>query len=109
VTTEEERQEVTIAAINRAGAGADTEWKTSAMAALKAVAVVKPEFTSDDVAEEMETNHSNVHTHDKRAMGHIFVKAAKAGVISQTGRFVRTRQIKMHKCPLRVWKSNELV
>lgn len=86
----------------RGEANANDEWKEEAYRALVQAARELPDLTTDDVIERM---REGVHTHDKRAMGSVTVKAAKAGIIIKTDKDRNSKRVTLHSSPIRVWTS----
>ena len=91
------------AAQETVAAHADGEWKTVALDAVKQVAQRKREFTTDDVLAAMQD--APVWTHELRALGPVMTRAAAAGYIRATDRFVASASVSRHRAPKRVWSS----
>ena len=89
-------------AIDQADKNANRDWKQTATDCLLEVAKSKAEFTSDDVVEMLE--QQDAETHNLSALGGVFQRAEKAGVISNTGDMVQTRIARRHR-KLTLWKS----
>ena len=87
--------------IGRADEHADREWKDAAYEAVSDLALFCEHFTTDDVHERL----GDVHTHDKRAMGAIMLRAARDGLIVATDRYVASDRAVAHRNPKRVWRS----
>ena len=64
-------------------------------------------FTAADVRDAMQRNYPNVKTHDDRALGAVMRGLAKRGVISATGRYVKSNRLRNHNRPLREWVGRE--
>ena len=77
------------------------EWRARALDALHVVARRQAELTGDDVWQQL----GEVDDRYAAAMGPIFRMAAKAGVITSTGRFVESQRPSRHRCGIRVWRS----
>ena len=88
------------AGIATADANADQLWKEAAWWALLEVAARGETFTSDDVWEILDTQPHQ--THNPSALGGVFRRAAKEGVIRNTGKMRRTRRVVRHR-QLTVW------
>lgn len=85
-----------IEAVDRA---ADPEWKAEALAAVREMALRRDEFTSDDVWDA-----GLAKTREDRALGPIFLAAARAGWISRTDR-VRPSHRSSHGSGKVIWRS----
>lgn len=85
----------------RADYYADLEWKTAAYQALVDVAYLTPFLTSDEVWDRID----GPETHEHRALGAIFRRAAEAGVIAPTDTYRPTARPEAHRRPVRVWRS----
>ena len=87
-------------ALNQVESHAAPGFLEDALAVIRRVALRRETLTTDDVIPEM-----TVGTHDGRALGAAMVKAAKAGYIVATDRFVNTNRVSRHHAPIRVWRS----
>ena len=94
--------DATQSAIERADRNADAAWKRMAWECLCLVARRQPELTADDVLELLE--HQSVRTHNLAALGPVFQRAARAGLILNTDRMVQSRIPRRHR-KITVWKS----
>ncbi len=83
---------------------ADPDWRDVAYDCVVAVAQRFAMFTTDQVLDEL-AKHPSVTTHEGRALGPVMMRAAKAGVIVATDRFVTSEAVSRHKAPKRVWAS----
>jgi hypothetical protein len=84
------------------------EWKTVITGCILAVARKLPELTVDDVLSEIESipESQRPSTHNLSALGPMMRNAAKDGLISRTGKFLRSeREIKRGNLHA-VWASN---
>ena len=90
------------AAIERADRNADPAWKKAAWDCLCRVARRQSELTADDVLELLE--RQSVRTHNLAALGPVFQRAARAGLIVNTDRMVQSRIPRRHR-KITVWKS----
>lgn len=90
-------------AIDRAEAGASSEWLAAAMDALKLVCHRQNTFTSSDVWFYLQG--CGVTTHDNRAMGPVFTRAQGEGLCEPTDRFTAETRGTRHGAPVRVWRS----
>lgn len=88
-------------AISCADAHADADWKEAAYRAVCEVADRLPDFTADDIWPLLE--RSGESTHEASALGPVFLRAARAGLIEQTGEMRQTRLSRRHR-KLTVWK-----
>jgi hypothetical protein len=94
-------------ALVRVEKNANPRWSEFAFASVHATALRLEELTSDDVDAEIASfnaPHRPV-THDKRALGPVMIRAAKAGLIFATDRIVASNRSKLHNSPRRVWRS----
>lgn len=90
-----------IEGATRADDHAAPEWRDEAYAAVIRTARTLAEFTSDEVW----TVGDLPQTRENRALGPVILRAQRAGVIEDTGRIRRTKQVKSHGSPARVWRS----
>ena len=95
---------LTTEAIERVEHHADERWKAEATLAIKEVATVKREFTTDDVWQQLKM-HVDAATHEPRAMGAMMVSAKKAGICTPLMKFEGSSRISCHNRPIRVWRS----
>ena len=91
-----------VAAIAAASAKADRAWLRAAMAAVRHLATVLDEFTTDHVWACLP---NDVRTHEPRAMGAVMRDAMKEGVIAPLDRYEMSTRPACHCRPVRVWKS----
>lgn len=91
------------AALDQVDEHADQLWKDAAATAVRKLATLKAEFTADDVREAIPPEFT---THDTRALGPIFLAAARAGTIVRTERTVPSRY--RHATQMRVWRSGRI-
>jgi hypothetical protein len=91
-------------AIERCDKHADTAWKEAAFQAVVAVSRQLASFTADDVWHHLGTTEG---THEPAAMGPVFLRAQKAGLIEATKEMRQTRFSRRHR-KLTVWvRKNE--
>lgn len=90
-------------AIERVADAADDDWKEAAFLAVKRIAALRSEFTTDHVWEALQ--EIDVSTHEHRAMGAVMRAACTDGVIEKTDRVVPTRRPGAHRRPVTVWRS----
>lgn len=90
-------------AIERSMGNANERWKTAALDTIVEIAQKTPSFTSDDVLAVLD--RLDVKTHDTRALGGIFVQAARLGWIRKTGAYVPSKRPACHSRPILVWES----
>jgi hypothetical protein len=91
------------AAMQAVDENADEKWKKAAGFAVVQVALRKTTFTPDDVWEVLDT--LDVGTSERRALGPVMDRAAKDGIITSTGTYIKSRRASRHKGPVTVWKS----
>jgi hypothetical protein len=91
------------AALVRVEEHAAPGWKEYALETVKRIATGEAEFCTDRVLDELKT--ATVWTHELRALGPVMLRAARAGYIAPTARFVNSQSVSRHKAPKRVWKS----
>ena len=85
-------------AIATVGEHSEEAWKTDAAVCVARLARSGRPFTSDDVwATGLRKPH------EPRALGAIFVYAAKLGTIKKTGRWINSRQTLRHHAPIAEW------
>jgi hypothetical protein len=84
-------------------ANASDEWKAQAFAALQTVAQTQPTFIADSVWELLGGTPQNRSTGS--AMGGVFVRAVRLGLIENTGTFQRCERAISHGKPLPLWRS----
>jgi len=89
-------------AIDQAEGNANPDWKTIAEAAILLCAECCDTFTSDEVITTLRT--STVETHNLMALGGLFQKAARQGMIENTGQTRQTTLKERHR-KLTVWRS----
>jgi hypothetical protein len=90
-------------ALDRVERNADEQWLVAADYAVAKVALRKAQLTADDVWEVLDG--MDVATHEKRALGPVMDRAAKDGIIANTGTYIKSRRASRHKGPVAVWKS----
>ena len=94
-------REIQNEAIGRAEAGADAIWKEAALRTVLKVASAHEHFTSDDVWESGLPS-----TRDNRALGAVFRKVGRAGMITKTNRVQTSRlHSRNHGRDVAVWQS----
>lgn len=92
--------------MSRAEEHANAAWKQAAEAAVIHVARMRATFTADDVWRQLEIA-TGVETHEPSALGPIFNKLRRQGVIKTTGEFVVSHRASRHAAPLRVWTKGD--
>jgi hypothetical protein len=95
--------EITNEAVERVERNADERWKFAALTAVIYLSHRRAEFTTDDVAEFL--SHTDVTTHEPRAMGAVMRRAARQGFIVATDRYRPSTRPQAHQNPKRVWRS----
>jgi hypothetical protein len=96
-------QEARDEALERVEENAHADWLMAAEWAVTGLAFNYEEFTSDDIWKAV--NEQGFSTHEPRAMGAVMVKAARAGMIAPTDRWVQSKRTACHGRPIRVWRS----
>lgn len=94
----------TNAAIDAVDANADEDWKAAAAAALAQCAASYNRFTADEVWEKL-LKIPTVSTHEPAALGPVFVRAANAGIIQNTGLRIKRSRYKQRHRELTIWES----
>ena len=89
-------------AIDRVGQAADPDWLDLAAAAIKHLAETRPAFTSDQVWQQVAGASP---PREPRALGVVMRRAAKAGLIEATGRWIASGRVAAHSNPKRIWRS----
>ena len=88
-------------ALERVERGTDKDWRALARRALWNTIKetgVGGEFTTDDVKTRVER------TREEKAWGPILLAAARAGFIENTGRTVKSAEVRCHARPKAVWR-----
>jgi hypothetical protein len=88
------------AALGHVEAAADPAWLKAAVAAVRNLAMTTPEFTSDDVWRTLGSKPL-----EARALGPVFLRAARAKLIEKTDRTRQTAQVSRHATDIRIWRS----
>jgi hypothetical protein len=91
----------------RADRHADADWKDEIFAAVEEAARRLAFFTTDQVFHCFEEKGCRAATHDKRALGPVMLRAAKAGICRKADDhpWIKTARASRHAAPLQVWKS----
>lgn len=85
---------------------ADELWKRDMTALLREVLETLPIFTTDDVFDLARAKGVTSTTRDRRALGPIVMRAAKAGLCAKVNCAPRPSNRKeLHASPLSVWRS----
>lgn len=95
----------TDAAIDTVDAHADEEWKGVALACVRTCAAEMDEFTADEVWMALE-QFPELGTHEPAALGPVFLRAAKLGWISNSGRRRKRSVFAQRHRELTIWTSN---
>ncbi len=90
--------------IDQVEENAAVDWKEVAADCLHTLAETRDEFTADDLVEMLETKE--VHTHNLAALGPLFLRASKRGLIRNSGRMVQSRIPRRHR-KITVWQSTQ--
>lgn len=88
--------------IRQADENADEGWKEAAYSAVLVFSETLSTFTADDVWDAIERDFPNASTHEPAALGPVFLRAARAGLIQKTGQLRMTRNSRRHR-DLTVW------
>jgi|LakMenEpi03Aug12_release.lakeMendotaPanAssembly.Ray.scaffolds.fasta_scaffold317763_1 hypothetical protein len=91
------------ACMAQAWENANPSWRDAAYAIVEVIARERDEFTSDLVWERL--SDFGFSTHEPRAMGAVLRRAADAGLIQRTDRYVPTRRRAANRRPVAVWRS----
>jgi hypothetical protein len=93
--------------MRRVGINMNPEWSEFAFRCVSEVASTRSEFTADDIDDQIEsyTAAGRPVTHEKRALGVVMTRAARAGLIQPTDRIIPSTRRKLHNSPRRVWQS----
>ena len=91
-------------AISRVRDNADQEWRNAAIAAVRQIASVYSDFTTDDVWIEL-GGQAMQGTHDPRAMGAVMTDAARAGICRKSDRVRPSERKECHRRPIAIWIS----
>jgi len=90
-------------ALERVEANANSEWKEAALKSIHYRARHFALVTANDVFDDLE--HLGLFTHENRALGAVFQKAARNGWIVKTDRTVASTRKTRHAGDVRVWAS----
>ena len=91
-------------AIEQVDTNASPEWKQHAIEAVKHLARMRPEFTTDDVHQYLADRGVEM-THEPRALGAVMVAAARARIIAPTDRYTPSARPECHRRPVKIWRS----
>jgi hypothetical protein len=94
-----------IEGIDRAWAAANAEWRRCAEIELLYVARRKQYFNTDCIEERMQSEHPNVHTHEKRAYGGLMGWARNSEICCITEKITRSVQKSRHRGYSMTWFS----
>jgi hypothetical protein len=83
---------------------ADRDWRQAADLSLAKAAGSLSELTADDVLEILEADYPHATTHNRSALGPVFLRAQRSGLIENTGRIEQSRLVQRHR-KITVWKS----
>ena len=90
-------------ALAQVGRNADTEWKDAALKSIQHRARHCASVSANDVFADLE--QLGIRTHENRAIGAIFLKAARNGWITKTDRTIPSTRKTRHHGDVRVWSS----
>ena len=82
---------------------ADTQWQEAAMECLRLLAATGEPFTADEVHALMRPY--GVHTQSDNAMGAMFNKARREGLIVSDGMYRPSERRDAHRRMVRIWKG----
>ena len=86
-------------AIKRVWSNAEDDWRTTALAELKAVCLARDEFTTDELDELRKT------AREPRALGGLMKEGEKRGWCIPTDRYQSSTSARNHRRAIRVWRS----
>ena len=89
--------------MDRAQVNANDEWKVAALRIIRHYAQHCEYVSVNDLWAGMET--LGLSTHENRASGPIFVKAAKLGWIEKTNTTIKTTRVERNSGDVRLWRS----
>jgi hypothetical protein len=90
-------------AIHRVDEHAAPDWKVAAYEAVVQTATELQQFTADDVFDRLNTEAT---THDRRALGPVVIRAARARLIEKANVAPRLSSRRSRHCaPMTVWNS----
>lgn len=92
--------ELRNAGVAKVEANANQQWKDEALQIVRKLASGKQPFTSDDVWAALVGKSV---TPEPRAMGAVFLKASRAGVIRPTGEYWQSKRPECHARRIAVW------
>lgn len=93
-------------AIDRVERNADEEWRDAAYRCVeRAVRNGDAEITSDLIWAYLHAYYWDIHTHDPRAMGAVFRRAQKEGLIVRTDRTRPSTRKECHLREIRIWRA----
>lgn len=98
--TETDEADYMLAVEQNAKAG----WIATVLDSIQTLARTQPTLTTDDVWAYMEWREAD-RTHEPRAMGAAFKRAARLGMIESAHEFVKSTREKCHHRPIAVWRS----
>jgi hypothetical protein len=102
---EEGSQAAKAEAIKRVDDHADPAMKKQILGAIRLVATVREELTTDHVWEALAAAGYDTRGIEPRLMGALMLKAGRAGWIRPTDRFEPSKRKAAHRGPKRIWKS----
>lgn len=88
-------------AIQASGDAAEPEWTKTAYRVIAGLCRTYEEFTVDDIWTVLKDY--DVSTPEPRALGHLMLKAARAGLCRNSGRYVKSRIPWRHGRPIPIW------
>ena len=83
--------------------GADPGWMQAAEQGIRQLASSRGGFTADDVRDWLEAHAPGVETGDTRALGALMQRLQRTGVVTNTGRYVKSRY---RRSPVPVWAAS---
>lgn len=92
-------------ALEQVAKNANPVWMDFALACIYACAATRQRFTSDNVDELLDAVPNSPSTHEKRALGPVFLSAKRQGWIVATNELKTSTREKLHNSPRRVWVS----
>lgn len=91
------------AALTEVDANTAEDWRRAAYRAIRSLALVHDEFTTDLVWQPL--NADGYETHEPRAMGAVVQAAVKAGTIEKTGLYSQSTRKVCHCRDIPIYKS----
>lgn len=95
-----------VAGMDQVEANANKAWSDLMPELVRLTCLEQPRFTTDEPIDRYEAiGGDKPVTHDKRAMGPVMLRAAKAGYCRKTNTVEESRRSKLHASPIAIWES----